>query len=266
MNIVLVHGILGFREKCGIEYFRGVAEHLTEKGFKVSVPQLNPTQGIKFRAGQLQDQINQALAKGLLDPTLKTHIIAHSMGGLDSRWMLSPANPNRIRAAIRSLTTVSTPHRGSPVADLIDCPEKLSAFGRLPFGLIANPLQPVLNALGISLNGMRDLTTKSCQDFNATCADNDAVAYFSVAGSGRAGFPETAAVFLLSHRYISALTNQPNDGMVTVQSAQWGTFDPTTWPADHAEEVGHNIDSLLLPPAFPWLAKYDQIVSKIIDL
>jgi hypothetical protein len=29
MNIVLVHGILGFREKFGIEYFRGVAEHLT---------------------------------------------------------------------------------------------------------------------------------------------------------------------------------------------------------------------------------------------
>jgi hypothetical protein len=26
MNIVLVHGILGFREKFGIEYFRSIAE------------------------------------------------------------------------------------------------------------------------------------------------------------------------------------------------------------------------------------------------
>jgi triacylglycerol lipase len=266
MNIVLVHGILGFRERFGFAYFRGVAEHLAEKGFNVAVPQLDPTQGIKIRAAQLQDQINQALANGSLDPTLKTHIIAHSMGGLDSRWMLSPANPNRIRAAIRSLTTVSTPHRGSPVADLIDCPEKLSAFGGLPFGLIANPLQPVLEALGISLNGLRDLTTKSCQDFNATCTDNEAVAYFSVAGVGRLGFPETAAVFLLFHKYISALTNEPNDGMVTVRSAQWGTFDPTTWPADHGEEVGNNINNLLSPPAFPWLAKYDQIVSKLTGL
>ena len=40
MNIVLVHGILGFREKFGIEYFRNVAEHFREKGFKVIAPVL----------------------------------------------------------------------------------------------------------------------------------------------------------------------------------------------------------------------------------
>ena len=42
MNIVLVHGFLGFREKFGIEYFRGVAEHLTAKGHKVIAPILDP--------------------------------------------------------------------------------------------------------------------------------------------------------------------------------------------------------------------------------
>jgi triacylglycerol lipase len=266
MNIVLVHGILGFREKFDVEYFRGVAEHFREKGLKVAVPQLDPTQGVKFRAAQLQNQITQALANGAIDPALETHIIAHSMGGLDSRWILSPANPDRIQSPIRSLTTISTPHRGSPVADLIDTPDKLSVFAGLPFGITANPLQPMLDALGISLNGLRDLTTQSCRDFNATCADNPAVAYFSSAGSGRAGFPETAAVFLIFHRYISALTNQPNDGMVPVPSAQWGTFDPATWLADHGEEVGNNIDNLLLPPAFPWLAKYDQLVSRLTNL
>ena len=45
-----------------------------------------------------------------------------------------------------------------------------------------------------------------------------------------------------------------------------GTFDPNTWPADHGEEVGNNIDNLLLPPAFPWLAKYDQIVANVTPL
>lgn len=266
MNIVLVHGILGFREKFGIEYFRGVAEHFREKGLKVIAPILDPTQGIAFRGDQLCNQINQALANGDLDPAQKTHIIAHSMGGLDSRWILSPVNPNQIKAPIRSLTTISTPHEGSPIADLIDSPERLSAFAALPFGLHANPLQPMLDALGISLDGLRNLTTQYCRSFAASCTNNAGVAYFSVAGAGRSSFPETAAVFLLFHKYISALTGQPNDGLVTVQSAQWGTFDKNTWAADHGEEVGNNIDNLLLPPSFPWLAKYDQIVANIAPL
>jgi hypothetical protein len=51
MNIVLVHGILGFREKFGIEYFRCVDEHFTEKGYKVIAPILDPTRGIEYRGG-----------------------------------------------------------------------------------------------------------------------------------------------------------------------------------------------------------------------
>jgi triacylglycerol lipase len=263
MNIVLVHGILGFREKFGIEYFRGVAEHFRGKGMQVIAPILNPTQGVQYRGGQLRDQIDASFAKGDLDPTHKTHIIAHSMGGLDSRWMLSPANPNRIQTPIRSLTTISTPHRGSPIADLIDSPKKLSALSGLPFGLNANPPQPTLDQLGISLSGLRDLTTQACLTFNATYVDSPGVTYFSVAGSGRSGFPQTAGVFLMFYGYISALTGQPNDGLVTVPSATWGTFDPNTWPCDHGEEVGNNIDKLLVPASFPHLAKYDNIVATV---
>jgi triacylglycerol lipase len=265
MNIVLVHGILGFREKFGIEYFRGVAEHLTEKGYKVVAPILDPTRGIEYRGGQLRDQINAAFANGTLDQAQKTHIIAHSMGGLDSRWMLSPGNPNRIQAPIRSLTTISTPHRGSPIADLIDTPEKLAPFGQLPFGSHPNLLQPALDALGISLDGLRSLTTVYCTQFSSTYTDSPAVAYFSVAGSGRAGFLKTCALLLLFHNYVAAITGQANDGLVTVASAQWGKFDQNTWPADHADEVGTNLDTLG-PSSLPWLAKYDLILAAVAAL
>jgi triacylglycerol lipase len=265
MNIVLVHGILGFREKFGIEYFRGVREHFTEKGHKVIVPILDPTRGIEYRGGQLRDQTDAAFAGGSLDQKQKTHIIAHSMGGLDSRWMLSPANPNHIQAPIRSLTTISTPHHGSPIADLIDTPEKLAPFGQLPFGPHPNLLQPALDALGISLDGLRNLTTAYCKQFSATYTNNPAVAYFSVAGAGRNGVLETCALFLLFHKYIAALTGQANDGLVTVASAQWGQFDQNKWPADHADEVGTNLDTLG-PSSFPWLAKYDLILAAVAGL
>jgi triacylglycerol lipase len=122
MNIVLVHGILGFRQKFGIEYFRGVAEHFRAQGFAVMVPELDPTRGIEFRRDQHCDQINNSFNSGLLDRTQKTHIIAHSMGGLDSRYLLSPVSGRQLVGPVRSLTTISTPHHGSPVADLIDKP------------------------------------------------------------------------------------------------------------------------------------------------
>jgi len=74
MNIILVHGILGFREKFGIEYLRNIAEHFREKGFTVLAPILDPTQGIEFRGCQRRDQINAAFASGSIDPSQKTHI------------------------------------------------------------------------------------------------------------------------------------------------------------------------------------------------
>jgi triacylglycerol lipase len=266
VNIVLVHGILGFREKFGIEYFRGVAEHFQEKGLRVLLPVLDPTQGIDIRGAQLRDQITAAFASGVIDPAEKTHIIAHSMGGLDSRWMLSPANPAAIQATIRSLTTISTPHQGSPIADLIDSPEKLAPFGSLPFGPHPNLLQPALDALGISLDGLRDLTTDYCQKvFTPKFTNNPSVAYFSVGGKGRSEFPGTCRFFALFHQYISALTGQENDGLVTVASAQWGTSDANAWPADHADEVGTNLDTLG-GSSFPWLAKYDLIVANVTGL
>ena len=261
MNIVLVHGILGFRKRFGIEYFGGVAEHFRTKGLAVLVPELDPTKGVEFRGGQLCDQINSGFKSGAIDPGQKTHIIAHSMGGLDSRYVLSPVSGKQLDSPVTSLTTISTPHRGSPIADVIDTPLDLSPFPHLPFASARNPLEDALSELGISLDGLRDLTTSVCEAFSAEYRNHPSVSYFSVAGSGRLGPLPTAAAFLLFHHYIFARTGRPNDGLVTVDSATWGTFDPETWPTDHADEVGHNLDNLLMPPAFPYLAKFDQIVS-----
>ena len=245
-----------------MDYFRDLPGHFRGQGLRVFVPELDPTEGVEFRGGQLRDQIEAAAAAGAIDLSQKTHIIAHSLGGLDSRYILSPANPNRIKVPILSLTTISTPHRGSPVADLIDDPLALAPFPNLPFETGANLLERALNALCISLNGLRDLTRSACQSFSEKYVDDPKVSYFSSAGSGRPGFPEASAAFLLFHQYISGATGEPNDGMVPVPSAQWGSFDSSTWAGDHGEMIGYNLDNLLSPPAFGYLAKYDQIVAR----
>ncbi len=133
MNIILVHGILGFAKRLGMDYFRDLPGRYRAQGIRVFVPELDPTEGVEFRGGQLRDQTQAAAAAGTIDTRQKTHIIAHSLGGLDGRYILSPANPNRLQIPVRSLTTISTPHRGSPVADVIDNPQALSPFPHLPF-------------------------------------------------------------------------------------------------------------------------------------
>jgi triacylglycerol lipase len=121
MNIVLVHGTLGFREKFGVEYFNGIKERLSKFTPNILVPQLDPTGTIRTCGDQLREAILGAFASGAVEPGAKTHILGHSQGGLNARFMLSPKNPKSedLSGKITSLTTISSPHLGSPIADLL---------------------------------------------------------------------------------------------------------------------------------------------------
>jgi len=94
----------------------------------------------------------------------------------------------------------------------------------------------------------RDLTTASGNASSAQYGDNPGLACLSVAGSGRQAAVPTAPLLLLFHHFIFAITGKASDGLVTVDSAQWGTFDPQTWPADHLEKVGYNLDNPIVLP------------------
>jgi triacylglycerol lipase len=263
MNIVLVHGILGSTAKFGIQYFQGVADHFRAKGLRILTPQLDPTRGVEYRGNQLRDQILAAYQNGTLEANAKTHVIAHSLGGLDSRYLLSPQNPDSAKVQVRSLTTISTPHRGAPIADLLESASSLVTNPLVK--TISNRIKAAFEAIDISFDSLHDLTTASCRAFEKYI-DNPSVAYFSVAGRGRDGIPDTSAFFVLSHAYILSMTGEANDGMVPISSARWGSFDSDTWHADQADEIGHNLDVPLIPPPFPYLAKYELILSKLASL
>jgi triacylglycerol lipase len=259
MNIVLVHGILGFRNliELGpiglIPYFRDVAKHFRAQGHRVLEVELDKTAGVPVRARQLGEQIAKALgADGSLDPTQKTHIIAHSMGGLDSRYLLSPANPEPNNLPIRSLTTIGTPHFGSPIADAVDNP--------LVPQKIKDAIGAVLAKFDISLDGLHDLRTDRCKEFSATHGDRPGVAYFSIAGVGRPGVFKTWSLFVPLHEFVSFQTHQESDGLVTRSSSHWGT-PVGEWPADHVDEVGYSLP--IVPPVFQHLPKYDEILVRL---
>src|SRR2546421_448283 len=111
--IVLVHGLFGFNRVrvAGLtvaNYFPGIVDSLEAAGNRVLLPWLSPTGGIAVRARQLKDFIDTH------SPGEPVHIMAHSMGGLDARHMISALGMEK---HVLTLTTLGTPHRGTSFAD-----------------------------------------------------------------------------------------------------------------------------------------------------
>jgi triacylglycerol lipase len=229
-------------------------------------PTLYPTAGTGKRSGILRQAIQGALTSGLLDRTQPVHMIAHSMGDLDARRLISQdptIEAGGDKVPINSLATIGTPHRGSPIADVV----VLQLVPKLP--VIAPVLAAAKIALGdvlghfrIFLEGLQDLTTTTAQGFNTRFPNHLNVRYLSFAGGGRPGFRPTSGFFLPYYEFIRICDGEVNDGVVALSSAKWTGFDPTLWPGDHADEIGHDLDYPLRATDQATLNRYAEIVQR----
>ena len=256
-TIVLAHGILGFGAIPGVplflNYFNGVAAHLRRQGHLVIAPQVNPIGSIQDRGENLAAAILE-----LTDAEQEVHVLAHSMGGLDARYALS--NIPQVAQRVRTLVTIGTPHRGSPVADAI-------ASGTDP--LLAFVPAFLVQALQSNAGGLHDLTTPVTTQFDETTPDVEGVRYIEVAGDAAQGRHELILFELAAA--IGRLRGEINDGVVTRTSAlRDGHEHLDDWPVDHAGEIGWSLDSPLpsevdfpLVPVPPHLARYDAIVQML---
>jgi triacylglycerol lipase len=222
--IVLHHGILRFPDvtvgPLRLRYYRGIDRAIAGRGHPLIVTCVHPTAGVVRRAIQLKETILRQLDVMKRDRVL---IIAHSMGGLDARYMIARLGMERHVAA---LLTITTPHHGSPFADW--CLRNLGQ--RLGWLRIAG-------WLGIDIDSMKDLTTECCRRFNEEVPDCPGVQYFSI-GAARPLLRVPPFAFA-SHKLISSVEGD-NDGLVSVKSATWGK-SLGTWPADHWHTINHRI-------------------------
>lgn len=123
-QVFLVPGAFGFQTIAGLPYFGGgvrqlLRDRLAELGVEARVHALDtlPTASIENRARYLGERI-VALAPNDGSPI---HLVGHSTGGLDARVLLSPAALPElapVRARVVSLTSISAPHRGTPLAEM----------------------------------------------------------------------------------------------------------------------------------------------------
>ncbi|OJJ66576.1 hypothetical protein ASPBRDRAFT_48878 [Aspergillus brasiliensis CBS 101740] len=207
--VVLAHGLLGFDELRlagrylpGVQYWRGIKEALSMKGVRVITATVPPSASIETRAEELAKDI------AIGAPGEHVNIIAHSMGGLDSRYMITHLKPTDFK--VKSLTTIATPHRGSAVADYV--------FKQIGDDRLAQ-LYYALDRLKVETGAFAQLTRDYMTNtFNPATPDIEDVRYFSYGAAMQPGF---WSVFRLSHRLLEQLEGY-NDGLVSVASSKWG--------------------------------------------
>ncbi len=223
--LVFCHGMLActllrMQLSQDFNYFAILKKFLQERGFRALFPLVSPTGGVAARAEQLRQQIQQWTDGPV-------NVIAHSMGGLDARHMITHLG---MADRVKSLTTLSTPHRGSLLADWF-----LKNYrNRVPLLL-------ALEALGTNVDGFRDCRPAACRAFNARTPDMPQVRYFSYAGD----VPLVRVSPILRRGWEMLIAREgPNDGLVSVASARWGEFLGTV-SADHFAQTP---DALFLHP------------------
>lgn len=250
--IVLAHGFMG--SPTNFWAFLDVKQSLEEDGHVVYEGEVPPFHSPAVRAERLAVTVDQVLEETGAD---KVNIIAHSMGGVDSRYLISTLGYGD---RVASLTTISSPHRGSGIADVAlaltpDSADKaLNALLRAIGGRFSNEGDEA--NLRASLEGIAEANMPA---FNEANPDHPDVYYQSWAGlSAVTGFAngdaETAcsggdymlhegtydhmdALLWLCVPFVAGLSVEPNDGMATVASSKWGEFQGCI-PADHLDEVG----------------------------
>ncbi len=122
-HVYLTPGMFGFARLASYDYFahvvRALAQRFDDAGqpVEIHVVDVLPTASIRRRAAKLGELIEHtAMGDGPI------HLLGHSTGGLDARLVASPGSrlPGRGAMAwlprLRSVTTMNTPHYGTPLA------------------------------------------------------------------------------------------------------------------------------------------------------
>ena len=121
--VLLVHG-MGFRDYKHICYWGRIPKTLEQMGCRVFFGNQDSNADIETNGYHLAGRIDKIIEETGAE---KVNIIAHSKGGLDSRYAISVLGAGD---KVASLTTISTPHHGSKTVDkLIKLPKFLIKFG-----------------------------------------------------------------------------------------------------------------------------------------
>ena len=117
--LLLVHGVF-FRDSKLMNYWGRIPAELEANGAVIFYGEQQSAASVEDSAAELAERIEQLVQKTGCG---KVNIIAHSKGGLDSRYAISKLGSDKY---VASLTTINTPHHGCLFAEYLlnTAPEK----------------------------------------------------------------------------------------------------------------------------------------------
>lgn len=208
--ILFVHGVF-FRDSNVLNYWGRIPYHLTQKGAQVFYAKQDSALSVEETAQQIKDRILEIVNTTNYQ---KVNIIAHSKGGLDSRYAISCLD---IAEHVASLTTINTPHNGCKFAGkiLIKSPDKVVRI----VARLYNSLFKILGDKNADfIASVHDLTYDKCDELNIIMKNNPNVFYqgyiSKVKKATHARFPLSLSYPIVKHY------DGENDGLVSIESAK----------------------------------------------
>lgn len=210
--IVLVHGIAAKQLRI-LNAFGKIGDELKKEGYTVYISDHDGFGSIENNAAQLKTFI-----EGVLNETgaEKVNIIAHSKGGLDSKYMITKLGMDD---KVASLTTLCTPHKGSIVA---------SKIWELPM-----PIKKIIAFFidmfyCLFMGDKHPDSMRACEQLRASDTSEDTLQFsykvycqsYSTSISDVKDCFIMALPMMLQHHY----EIPDNDGMVSEESAQFGCY------------------------------------------
>jgi len=284
--IVLAHGFLGAEtyELGGYEildYWFGIVEAMEDEGAQVFVTTVSPVNSSYVRGASLVTQIEDILAQ---TGKPKVHLIGHSQGGLDARYVAG-MRPD----LVRSVTTVASPHQGADLAGFIsgNIDEQggiqgvlLNLFGGLleDFArLITGSTDPLDWKAGFSfLTDLDDFNSDFPAGLPAGCTDGpgeqNGIRFYSWTGDivGFLGVRVGTNLLdptdpLMNTASLFYGLFEDNDGLVTVCSAQFGEVIGDDYLMNHLDEVNQIVGLVSLLETNP-KTLFRNHVGRLLDL
>lgn len=218
--IIFVHGV-GISHHPYQTIFP-IKKVMKQLGYQLFIAKTPAVASLDVSADILKNEIERLVPEGPF------HLVGHSMGGLISRLVV---NKHNLADRVLSVTTLSTPNRGSKVADWL--------YEKITYGRNSKIISQLLKLFGNSLDVVKELTTEHITTvFNKIATKEEQVKYFSM------GFyipkPRTKYTlnpYLLPASILNEKLGRPlSDGPVDIESAKWG-IHLGNMPGDHYSET-----------------------------
>jgi len=209
--IVFAHGFSSEDRKFAFNPWGRIPDTLKEHGVEVYYGHTDAWGIIETNAGLLKETIDKILKE---TGKAKVNIIAHSKGGLDARYMIWRYDYGD---KVASLTTVSTPHHGSVVADYMLYSRTF--FTRTAVKIVDYMEQFYDDLYPDAYSAAYELTTTKLKEFNKNVTMDERVYYQSVYSIMNQSSDDP--FFSISYKYVKKLEGA-NDGLVSENSAKWG--------------------------------------------